>query len=101
MLKQATPYLRQPFSILAPRSRQLLKQVQNSGGTHLVVDCSTASIYQVLKQAQQIGMVTRYYHFFFTNLVSQGTTLLTGLWLAAYKRPCSVNPAQTTPDITP
>ena len=66
-----------------------------------MVDCSTASIYQVLKQAQQIGMVTRYYHFFFTNLVSQGNTLLTDLWLAGYKRLCSVNPAQTTPDITP
>ncbi|XP_043213245.1 glutamate receptor ionotropic, kainate 2-like [Amphibalanus amphitrite] len=48
--------------------RMLLKGIQNSGGTHLVVDCSAENIYQVLKQAQQIGMVTRYYHYFFTNL---------------------------------
>ncbi|XP_037079168.1 glutamate receptor ionotropic, kainate 2-like [Pollicipes pollicipes] len=48
--------------------RPLLKQVQNSGGTHIVIDCSTENIFNVLKQAQQIGMVTRYYHYFFTNL---------------------------------
>ena len=44
----------------------------------MAVDCSTESIYKVLKQAQQIGMVTRYYHFFFTNLVSRRLVTLKG-----------------------
>ena len=69
-----------------PCFRTLLKQVQNSGGTHLVVDCSAENIYQVLKQAQQVGMVTRYYHFFFTNLVSPATGQRVGRWRRAEQR---------------
>lgn len=42
-------------------SRPLLKQIKNSGVAHIVLDCSTEKIYDVLKQSQQIGMISDYH----------------------------------------
>lgn len=51
--------------------RPLLKQIKNSAESHIVLDCTTAKVYQVLKQAQQIGMMTDYHSYLITSLVSK------------------------------
>lgn len=50
-------------------SRPLLKQIKNSGVAHIVLDCSTEKIYDVLKQSQQIGMMSDYHSYLITSLV--------------------------------
>lgn len=50
--------------------RPLLKQIKNSAESHIVLDCSTERIYDVLKQAQQIGMMSDYHSYLITSLVS-------------------------------
>lgn len=50
--------------------RPLLKQIKNSGVAHIVLDCSTEKIYDVLKQSQQIGMMSDYHSYLITSLVS-------------------------------
>lgn len=50
--------------------RPLLKQIKNSAESHIVLDCSTEKIYNVLKQAQQIGMMSDYHSYLITSLVS-------------------------------
>lgn len=50
--------------------RPLLKQIKNSAESHIVLDCSTEKIYDVLKQAQQIGMMSDYHSYLITSLVS-------------------------------
>lgn len=49
-------------------SRLLLKQIKNSAEAHIVLDCSTDKIYEVLKQAQQIGMMSDYHSYLITSL---------------------------------
>ena len=49
-------------------SRPLLKQIKNSAESHIVLDCSTDRIYDVLKQAQQIGMMSDYHSYLITSL---------------------------------
>lgn len=51
--------------------RPLLKQIKNSAESHIVLDCSTEKIYNVLKQAQQIGMMSDYHSYLITSLVSR------------------------------
>uniref|UniRef100_A0A8W7PVQ0 Receptor ligand binding region domain-containing protein n=1 Tax=Anopheles coluzzii TaxID=1518534 RepID=A0A8W7PVQ0_ANOCL len=46
----------------------LLKQIKNSAESHIVLDCSTERIYEVLKQAQQIGMMSDYHSYLITSL---------------------------------
>ncbi|XP_012273725.1 glutamate receptor ionotropic, kainate 2 isoform X1 [Orussus abietinus] len=48
--------------------RPLLKQIKNSAESHIVLDCSTERIYEVLKQAQQIGMMSDYHSYLITSL---------------------------------
>ncbi|XP_044738243.1 glutamate receptor ionotropic, kainate 2 isoform X2 [Chrysoperla carnea] len=48
--------------------RPLLKQIKNSAESHIVLDCSTERIYDVLKQAQQIGMMSDYHSYLITTL---------------------------------
>ncbi|CAD7092223.1 unnamed protein product [Hermetia illucens] len=48
--------------------RLLLKQIKNSAEAHIVLDCSTDKIYEVLKQAQQIGMMSDYHSYLITSL---------------------------------
>lgn len=49
--------------------RPLLKQIKNSAVAHIVLDCSTDKIYDVLKQSQQIGMMSDYHSYLITSLV--------------------------------
>lgn len=48
--------------------RPLLKQIKNSAESRVVLDCSTEKIYEVLKQAQQIGMMSDYHSYLITSL---------------------------------
>lgn len=48
--------------------RTLLKQIKNSAEAHIVLDCTTEKIYEVMKQAQQIGMMSDYHSFLITSL---------------------------------
>lgn len=48
--------------------RSLLKQIKNSAEAHIVLDCSTEKVYEVLKQAQQIGMMSDYHSYLITSL---------------------------------
>lgn len=51
------------------RSRPLLKEIKKSGATHLLLDVRLDRVQNVLKQAQQIGLMTSYHHYFITSLV--------------------------------
>jgi hypothetical protein len=42
--------------------------VKNSAESHIVLDCSTERIHDVLKQAQQIGMMSDYHSYLITSL---------------------------------
>lgn len=64
------------FSLLY---RPLLKQIKNSAESHIVLDCSTERIYDVLKQAQQIGMMSDYHSYLITSLVSLAFHFLASL----------------------
>ncbi|XP_057671940.1 glutamate receptor ionotropic, kainate 2 isoform X1 [Diorhabda carinulata] len=55
--------------------RPLLKQIKNSAESHIVLDCSTQRIYDVLKQAQQIGMMSDYHSYLITSLDLHGVNL--------------------------
>lgn len=58
------------YKVLLFYFRPLLKQIKNSAESHIVLDCSTERIYDVLKQAQQIGMMSDYHSYLITSLVS-------------------------------
>jgi ionotropic kainate glutamate receptor 2 len=45
-----------------------LKQIKASGESRIVLDCTTEKIYEVLKQAQQIGMMSDYHSYLITSL---------------------------------
>ena len=49
--------------------RPLLKDIKSSGATRIVLDCNTENIFEILKQAQQVGIMTAYHTFFITSLV--------------------------------
>ncbi|XP_050309100.1 glutamate receptor ionotropic, kainate 2 isoform X3 [Anthonomus grandis grandis] len=55
--------------------RPLLKQIKNSAESHIVLDCSTPRIYEVLKQAQQIGMMSDYHSYLITSMDLHGVDL--------------------------
>ncbi|XP_047531050.1 glutamate receptor ionotropic, kainate 2 isoform X3 [Vanessa atalanta] len=48
--------------------RPLLKQIKNSAESHIVLDCATERIRDVLQQAQQIGMMSDYHSYLVTSL---------------------------------
>lgn len=64
------------------RYRPLLKQIKNSAESHIVLDCSTERIYDVLKQAQQIGMMSDYHSYLITSLVSMTCMAITATLVA-------------------
>jgi glutamate receptor, ionotropic, invertebrate len=45
-----------------------LKQIKSSGESRIVLDCTIEKIYEVLKQAQQIGMMSDYHSYLITSL---------------------------------
>jgi hypothetical protein len=49
--------------------RALLKEVKKAGEIHIVLDCSTEKIQDILKQASQVGMMTAYHNYLITSLV--------------------------------
>lgn len=49
-------------------ARPLLKTIKASGESRVVLDCTTEKIYEVLKQAQQIGMMSDYHSYLITSL---------------------------------
>lgn len=53
--------------------RPMLKDAKKTGVTHVVLDVERDKIFTVLKQAQQIGMMTSYHNYFITSLVSLST----------------------------
>lgn len=48
--------------------RSTLKHLMHKGLKKVIIDCNTDILYEVLKQAQQVGMITEAYSFFITNL---------------------------------
>ena len=48
----------------------MLKDAKKAGVTYVVLDVERDKIFTVLKQAQQIGMMTSYHNYFITSLVS-------------------------------
>ena len=48
----------------------MLREVKNSGGGQIVVDCDYDNIRPVLKQAQAVGMMTSDYEYLITTLVT-------------------------------
>ncbi|RVE50834.1 hypothetical protein evm_004583 [Chilo suppressalis] len=50
--------------------RPLLKQIKNSAESHIVLDCATDRIRDVLQQAQQIGMMSDYHSYLITFFAS-------------------------------
>ncbi|CAG0878614.1 unnamed protein product [Darwinula stevensoni] len=70
--------------------RPLLKSLKKAGQTHILLDCETPKIHQVLTQAQQIGLITAYHNYIVTSLdlhtvdlenFKYGGTNITGLRL--------------------
>lgn len=48
--------------------REILKRVKDSGDKHIIIDCSIELLPEVLKQAQQVGLLTESHQFIITNL---------------------------------
>ncbi|XP_068247412.1 glutamate receptor ionotropic, kainate 2-like isoform X2 [Palaemon carinicauda] len=48
--------------------RPMLKETKKAGVTHVVLDVERKNIFTVLRQAQQIGMMTSYHNYFITSL---------------------------------
>jgi hypothetical protein len=46
-----------------------LKEIDGKGERQIVLDCSAETLAVVLKQAQQVGLITSSYSFFITSLV--------------------------------
>ncbi|ELK01957.1 Glutamate receptor, ionotropic kainate 3 [Pteropus alecto] len=51
-------------------SRPLLKEMKRGREFRIIFDCSHTMAAQILKQAMAMGMMTEYYHFIFTTLVT-------------------------------
>lgn len=47
--------------------RSVLRRVKLGQDIHIVLDCSTRILPEVLKQAQQVGLMTDYHQFIITN----------------------------------
>ena len=47
----------------------MLKDIKAGGETHIILDCRSENIHEILKQAQQVGIMTAYHTFLITSLV--------------------------------
>lgn len=47
-----------------------MKELDGKGERQIVLDCSVETLVTILKQAQQVGLITSTYSFFVTSLVS-------------------------------
>ncbi len=60
--------------------RSLLKDIKSVGENHILLDCRTENIHEILTQAQQVGLLSAYKSLFITSLVkSCAFTSLTAL----------------------
>ncbi|XP_046751513.1 glutamate receptor ionotropic, kainate 2-like [Diprion similis] len=51
-----------------PNYRQVLKQIKKSGDLNIVLDCSIAILSEVLKQAQQVGLMSNRHSYIIASL---------------------------------
>lgn len=49
--------------------RPLLKDIKNYGETRIVLDCAPENVYEILRQAQQVGITSAYHTYLITTLV--------------------------------
>ena len=49
--------------------RPLLKEIKKAGETRIVLDCDFEKVGNILKQAEEIGLVSEYYAYLITNQV--------------------------------
>ena len=49
--------------------RPLLKDIKSSQQHRIILDCKTDNIFEIFKQAQQVGVMTAYDNYFVTSLV--------------------------------
>ncbi|XP_046399579.1 glutamate receptor ionotropic, kainate 2-like [Ischnura elegans] len=47
--------------------RHVLRKIKRSGETNIVLDCSIDILYEVLKQAQQVGLMASHHNYIITN----------------------------------
>ncbi|KAK3891725.1 hypothetical protein Pcinc_004391 [Petrolisthes cinctipes] len=66
----------------SPNYRGVLKEAKEAGVTHMVLDAQNHNIYTVLKQAQQVGLMTSYHNYFITSL-TEVALLYDGVQLVA------------------
>ncbi|TNN71075.1 Glutamate receptor ionotropic, kainate 2 [Liparis tanakae] len=52
-------------------AKPLLKEMKRGKEFHIIFDCGHAMAAGILKQALAMGMMTEYYHYIFTTLVSR------------------------------
>lgn len=45
-----------------------MKEIGKIGATHFLLDCSIDTLFSILQQAQQVGLMTDKYHYIITNL---------------------------------
>lgn len=76
--------------------RDVLREIKKHNKLRIIVDCCTAKVFRVLKQAQQVGMMTEFHHYLMTSLdvdtidmedFRHGGTVITSLRLIDPKRP--------------
>ncbi|XP_023349760.1 glutamate receptor ionotropic, kainate 2 isoform X2 [Eurytemora carolleeae] len=48
--------------------RPLLKEIKNAGTRKIILDCVADNIQEILRQAQQVGMMTAYHNYIITSL---------------------------------
>lgn len=53
--------------------RPLLKDIKQLGENRIILDCKNDHVQEILKQAQQVGIMTAYHTFFITTLVRFGS----------------------------
>ena len=69
--KQDEPKFRIQIRQLGPNVDEwiyLIKDLKLSGSSHIIVDIETKNMNKFLKQAEEVGLMTAYFHFIFTNL---------------------------------
>ena len=59
------------LSLISNKSRPMFKEVKKSTETRIILDCAFDKIESVLRQADEIGMITDYHAYMITSLVSK------------------------------
>ena len=51
-------------------ARTVLREIKALGHTKMILDCDSSKLYDILEQAQQIGMMTEAHSYIATTLVT-------------------------------